>query len=485
MKLIEHFDTFLRDSVNLNQARIDVLEARVETIEQFLSNSDFKPRILRFSPQGSWAVKTIIRPLNGDDFDADQLVFVEAVTGWEPADYINELHRVFHNSDRYRKLVSKGTRCVTLDYKNDFHLDIVVCIRLKDGNYVWFVVCNSKMNTYEHTDGEGFASWFAGRNTVTGSNLLRKVTRLLKYLRDIKGNFSAKSVLFATLVGNTVEDWHSQVRDLYYCDVPTALKTIVGHLDDWLQARPFMPAVTNPALPAEDFNRHWDQEKYENFREKIHQYRGWIDDAYNEEDRDQSIAKWQRVFGDDFARGEIAGKAIAVAGTALQVVRATSPDLVAAVHRWGPALLERIPVNLPWVSPPEWPCSGRVRVVTKAFAYHERGSGLIGEVRSGEVLPKGIWLRFIAEVPSGKPSGWQIKWRVVNSGEEALAHKQLRGRFEGSASDSSRWETTSYLGAHWVEAFLINTRNGTYAGKSERFFVVVGGEQVAPRQIVA
>jgi Second Messenger Oligonucleotide or Dinucleotide Synthetase domain len=232
MKLAEHFDTFLVDTVNLNQARIDTLEARVETIEEFLANSDFHPRILRFSPQGSWAVRTIIKPPNGDDFDADELVFVEAVEGWEPHDYIDELHRVFHDSDRYKKLVHKGTRCVTLDYKNDFHLDVVVCIRLKDGNYVWFVVCNSRSNSFEHTDGEGFASWFAGRNAVTGKNLLRKVTRLIKYLRDIKGTtFSAKSILLATLLGNTVEDWHSQVRDIYYSDVPTALKTIVGHLE--------------------------------------------------------------------------------------------------------------------------------------------------------------------------------------------------------------------------------------------------------------
>jgi hypothetical protein len=485
MKLTEHFETFLAETVNLNQTRIDVLESRVETIEQFLCNSDFRPRILRFSAQGSLAVKTIIKPPDGDDFDADELVFVEEVHGWEPDDYIDELYSVFHDSDRYKGLARRGTRCVTLDYKNDFHLDIVVCLRLKDGNHVRFVVCNSRTNVYELTDGEGFAAWFAGRNAVTGNNHLRKVTRLLKYLRDIKGTFSAKSVLFATLLGNTVDDWHSQVRHLYYCDVPKALKTIVGHLDDWLQARPLMPTITNPALPAEDFNRHWGQAKYENFRAKIHQYRGWIDDAYDEPDRDQSIAKWRRVFGDDFAKGEIAGKATAVAGTALQVVRATSSDLVAAVGRWGPSILERIPVNLPWVSPPQWPCTGRARVNIRAFAYGERGVGLIGEVPSGQVLPKGIWLQFVAEVPSGMPRGWRIKWRVVNSGEEALAHMALRGRFEDSASDGSRWEATSYLGAHWVEAFLINTRNCSYAGKSDRFFVVIGSEQAAPRQIVA
>jgi Second Messenger Oligonucleotide or Dinucleotide Synthetase domain len=79
MKLIEHFDTFLRDVVNLNQSRIDLLEERAEAIETFLSNSDFKPRIWRYSRQGSWAVKTIIKPPNGKDFDADSLVFVDAV----------------------------------------------------------------------------------------------------------------------------------------------------------------------------------------------------------------------------------------------------------------------------------------------------------------------------------------------------------------------------------------------------------------------
>jgi hypothetical protein len=189
--------------------------------------------------------------------------------------------------------------------------------------------------------------------------------------------------------------------------------------------------------------------------------------------------------GDEFAKGEIAGKATAVAGTALQVVRATSADLVIAVRRWGPAILERIPVDLPWVSPPEWPRSGRAKINVRAFAYSERGSGLIGEIMSGEVLKKGIWLKFVADVPSGKPPGWRFKWRVVNSGEEALADRGLRGKFEDSAADGSRWEHTSYLGAHWVEAFLINTRNHSYAGQSDRFFVVIGGALAPPRQIVA
>jgi hypothetical protein len=56
------------------------------------------------------------------------------------------------------------------------------------------------------TDGEGFAEWFDGRNTLAGSSLLRKATRLVKYQRDIKQTFSAKSVLLATLLGTMIYD---------------------------------------------------------------------------------------------------------------------------------------------------------------------------------------------------------------------------------------------------------------------------------------
>jgi len=485
LKLLEHFDTFLKDVVNLNQARINVLEARADTIEGFLSESDFVPRIWHYSRQGSWAVETIIKPPKGKDFDADELLIIEQVEGWAPEDYINDLYRVFRSSDRYKKLARKGTRCVTLDYANDFHLDLVICIRVKHGNHVCFVVCNRKTNEFEATDGEAFADWFASRNVITGGNALRKVTRLIKYLRDIKGTFSAKSVLVTTLLGNTVEEWHTQFQDHYYLDVPTALKTIVGHLDDWLQQRPIMPTVTNPALPSEEFNRHWDQDKYDNFRHKIHQYRLWIDDAYGEPDRDESIAKWRRVFGDDFAKGEVVGRAISVATAALQVARAASVDLVSAVRSWGPAVLQRIPANLPHVSRLPWKESGRARIEVTAIAYAERGSGLIGHFDSGTILPRGIWLHFTARVSSGTPQGWKIKWRIVNSGEEAAHHNGLRGGFEDSGLDGSRWEQTAYLGAHWVEAFLINTRNGTCAGRSERFFVVIGDERHVANRSVA
>ncbi len=53
-----------------------------------------------------------------------------------------------------------------------------------------------------------------------------------------------------------------------------------------------MPVILNPVLPSEIQSRVWDQARYSNFRDKINLYRGWIDDAHNEADRDESIGKW-------------------------------------------------------------------------------------------------------------------------------------------------------------------------------------------------
>src|SRR5713101_8310851 len=98
MKLITHFDDFIATVVNLNQTRLDTLEKRVTTISEFLRKSDYKPRIRRFSPQGSYAHKTIIKPPGTRDYDADLLVIIDRVDGWSAADYVEKLYSVFRTS---------------------------------------------------------------------------------------------------------------------------------------------------------------------------------------------------------------------------------------------------------------------------------------------------------------------------------------------------------------------------------------------------
>src|SRR5258706_13662067 len=82
VKLIADFEGFLSNEVNLNPARITKLEKHIKSVEKFLDGSDWGPRIRRYSAQGSWAHKTIIKPPGDGGVDADFLEFIDPVGTW-------------------------------------------------------------------------------------------------------------------------------------------------------------------------------------------------------------------------------------------------------------------------------------------------------------------------------------------------------------------------------------------------------------------
>ncbi|OHV28731.1 MULTISPECIES: hypothetical protein [Pseudofrankia] len=57
-----------------------------------------------------------------------------------------------------------------------------------------------------------------------------------------------------------VEEWKKIYDPGYYSDLPTALLHMVSDLDEWLQARPFKPSITDPSNPVVNFDHRWSQE---------------------------------------------------------------------------------------------------------------------------------------------------------------------------------------------------------------------------------
>lgn len=290
MKHIAFFNKFLCEQVNLNQTRIDLLNQSVDAIKQFLSNN--LDGYISTEPQGSYALGTIIKPVDSNkEYDADILITVEYDETKTPKDYIKDLYQCLKSSSRYAEKTHRRTRCVSLEYVGDFHLDIVPCVVGKNNQ---IFICNYKDDRFEETDGTGYRDWFNERNRITDGNL-KKVTRLLKYLRDHKKNFTAKSILLTTLIGETVVS-----DDENFEDLPSALKAVSNRIDDLLQANPRMPEINNPVLPQESFNRHWDQKKYRNFRRLFNIYNDKINEAYDSKDHNESVEKWRTLFGDKF-----------------------------------------------------------------------------------------------------------------------------------------------------------------------------------------
>ena len=71
----DYFAGLLDGAVNINPDRLRQLDEHVAAIKDCLRGDDDLASIVRsFLPQGSWAQRTIIRPLPGMEFDADLLV---------------------------------------------------------------------------------------------------------------------------------------------------------------------------------------------------------------------------------------------------------------------------------------------------------------------------------------------------------------------------------------------------------------------------
>lgn len=480
MKLVKLFDEFLKNTVNLNKSRIDLLDDSIGALKTFVRDADWKPRVRTFEEQGSWAHQTIIRPVDGGEFDADLLVMVDPVEGWSAADYVNTLGAVFSSSKTYEDKAKTYDYCVTINYAGERKIDLAPCVlgRLRQGS---MEVCN-RNGGFEETSPLEYTEWMKEKNGYSGNNSFRKATRLLKYLRDIKGRFTCPSVLLTTLIGYRIT-FVDQYGDDFE-DVPTTLKTIMGRLDDWLQMYPDKPAVTNPKLPTEDFSSLWKtQEQYARFRDEINRYRKWVDEAFSMEGRQESIAAWQKLFGEEFGKADVVKAAAeglsegaSLAKRFMDSTAAHLNEIVDVVRNYGISVLPAAFARPAHVQPPRWRQASNVVDIKVNAEWRSRSDTPSGTfIQPGQVLRPHGGLYFQATGPDGAaiPSDYYVEWRITNTGAVAMSRGKGRGKFEIPNKTNGRWEELEYRGIHMAEAYVVRRSDDVLVGVSQPFYVVI------------
>jgi hypothetical protein len=430
------FNEFLKDEVNLNQTRLKVAENGIEVIKNFLNrNQIFSNNVRSIKPQGSYRQGTIIKPFGeSSDFDVDLLLFLHEFNNWQPKDYLNNLHNEFKNTKRYCELVDRRgkSRCVTIDYESDFHIDIVPAVKINGR----FKIMNKNSNEFEDTDGDGYAEWFESKNSITSSQYLTKVVRLIKYLRDYKKTFSIKSVLLTSLLGKQIYQSDIYQKHILYKDLPTSFKTLFNRLDCYLQSRPSLTdeIITNPVLPTEKF-RHFDQNKYLNFRNRINTYNNWINAAYEEQNINEAVKKWQKIFGDDF--GEIQETISNLSTSSKNDSLIYQEDFVEDNYDFNLSKKYNFHIT---VYPKPYPKSSSHGFNQPIPIGYKKDEELTFSVQE-----------YIQELPYGTV----FKWKIKNSGSEAKANRDLRGKIEDDSGNGKKVEITKYKGKHDVNCYAI------------------------------
>lgn len=303
MQLADHFDVLLKDTVNLSQAKLDQLNKRVEAIYETLKADDqIGSFIIGKTRQGSWAQRTIINPVGNNEFDADFMLDMKENLDWSgsPKAYIDQVYAALDRHSTYRNMShSRKCRCVALVYATSsrMHVDIVPHLNLADGREV---IVNRDDDQWEKTNPQGFTAWMKDKDSIANGNL-RKIIRLMKYLRNHKNSFTGtRSILLTTLLGERVTELQAISNPGYYSNVPTTLLHVIKDLDAWLQAQPTKPSIPDPSNFEINFDHRWDQSTYSYFRDRIHAHATEIEEAYEESDKDRSVQMWQNIFGGGF-----------------------------------------------------------------------------------------------------------------------------------------------------------------------------------------
>ncbi|MCW2904565.1 MAG: hypothetical protein JWO67_6830, partial [Streptosporangiaceae bacterium] len=268
------------------------------------------PLILGKEPQGSWAHRTIIKPVDGNEFDADFILMMAEQPGWSPARYIDEVYAALARHSVYKSMVlAPKCRCVRVVYAGDFHVDIVPFLDLSGRQ----VIVNHDEDEWEDTNPSGFTSWLHEKDTITGDHL-REVIRLVKFLRDHGGNFKrTRSVLLTAMLGERVEAANVDADPGYYNDLPTTLLHVVSDLKTWLDANRTKPSIADPSGATDPqgnpvtFDHRWTETDYQNFRSKMRMIAADIRAAHESTDEGESLELWQKVFGGDFKKPPSSG----------------------------------------------------------------------------------------------------------------------------------------------------------------------------------
>lgn len=235
MKMKNYIESILFgicEKLQLTPSLYELATQRYETIIKILRKDDiFKQTELNVYPHGSFKLKTTVKPLAGEEFDLDFVAELPINSTMTPKDLYKHIVRILNNDEVHRGKIEPKTRCVRVNYANDFHMDIMPGKLINVETQEIIVPDRDLKSWYHHSNPKGFADWFEkqartrllyemaefrhGRldiESVSEQEItaqlepLRRAVQLVKRYRDIycerNNKEPVRSIVICALIGN-------------------------------------------------------------------------------------------------------------------------------------------------------------------------------------------------------------------------------------------------------------------------------------------
>lgn len=293
----------IAQELQLNSTRIEKMESAYNAVSDLLKKDDdfFDGLVIEIYAQGSKRIETTVKPINDEDFDLDTVLHIyDPYYNHTPAQIFNALVEALEKDGYYKSIMEKKTRCVRLNYKGDFHLDILPACMPDAFEKEKMKIPEKALKEWSSGNPKGFSSWFLAiaksvKEPMLLSNSealikaqveteplpvelyektpLQRTVQLMKRYRDIyfkNREYRVSSIVITTLAAHFYEGENSIFESID--QIIIRIKN--GYSDSIDHGYKFK--VLNPVDDQEDFTDTWTSNHYQAFHNFIMDfYKKW------------------------------------------------------------------------------------------------------------------------------------------------------------------------------------------------------------------
>ena len=482
-------------SIDIGEGFFDKAESEYTRLGVWIDAETPNYNILIY-PQGSFALGTVVKPINdADDYDLDLVCqFAEHYSLTAKQLKVDVVKPLLVRYSRTSKDIEEKRRCWHVEYEHipNFHMDVIPAIDRY--SYINITDHDEDFGTYDYigSNPKGYVEWFNSKKKERRTALLnqymnenrhiikfqadieknkeyklktplQKAIQLLKRHRDImfeKDDAGVKpiSIIITTLAAELYNNEDNIVDTLN-----SILNNSMTYINEHKVNNKYH--VDNPSytgVEKENFADKWNEDpsRADAFFEWLENARSVFLTSANEL---QSESDYANILG------------MALGDNVIRRVFSDKPDIISSLEKKKdgesaaivPYKVRNI-LSAPHKQPPEWGIPKGSRVIISATAIDINGREFKYS-NDGPALAKGTSLDFRALFGGIKPP-FNVRWQVVNLGPEAALHHGLRGGFEiSNIGKFTRHEGTEYTGSHSIQCFV--TKNRQCVAKSDIFIV--------------
>lgn len=305
------------EEATLRDKRRIVRDKLLANLPKVFEKHGEKNLVPAFSDQGSYAMSTGIRPLDGD-FDIDQGVYFEASREDYP-DPVVLKERVHEALNGHTKEVVIRRPCVTVFYQDGYHVDLAIysCAGANADNKDYLAMgkagSEDKYRVWQESDPTALTDKLFERfeGDDSGRGQYRRTIRFLKRWKDenfkSSGNHAPRGIGLTINVHDYFEPCYQDTTS-YKLDDLTALRdtatAMLGGFEGkwvWSELKTVRRLkATLLVSPFNDVHEKMSSKHMETFETKLTALRDALQEALDEVDTRKACQILQDVFGDDF-----------------------------------------------------------------------------------------------------------------------------------------------------------------------------------------